>query len=259
MKKISIFIILSLSLFLSIDFSEDSEKLKLVIAGDENYAPLEYVDENGIYKGFNVDLIRAIGIELGLDIEIIPMKWDDALNALKEGKVDAIQGMNITDHRRESFDFTTETLENSHSIFVSKDNLYVKEISDLKGRIVSIQEGDVVFEGISDVSFERVIEKNDQVLAIDELLASNVDAFIGNTLIGKYYLQKTNQNELVKIAGSPLNTKPYAIAVKKGDTQTLHILEDGLNRLYENGTYDKIYVKWCGEDIDKGLAYWKKV
>lgn len=259
MKKLTIVIMIFMSIFQGVSFSEDSDKLKLVVAGDENYPPLEFVDDNGNYKGFNIDLIRAIGIELGLDIEIVPMKWDDAISALMLGKVDAIQGMNITESRKGEFDFTSKTLENSHSIFVLKENYYVKEISDLLGRKIAIQEGDVTFEKISNMEFEKIVITNDQTLAIDELINSNVDAFIGNTLIGNYYLQDTKQNDLVKIAGSKLNIKMYAIAVKKGDRETLEVLEKGVNLLYENGTYDKIYKKWFGENIDKGSYYWKNI
>ena len=63
----------------------------ILFGGDEYFPPFEYIDSNGVYKGFNVDIIRAIAIEMGLDVEIQPMTWKNTLVALKKGDIDAIQ------------------------------------------------------------------------------------------------------------------------------------------------------------------------
>ncbi|MHB9094630.1 MAG: transporter substrate-binding domain-containing protein, partial [Eubacteriales bacterium] len=84
---------LTLSTVEAISPVKDVHNKTIRIAGDIHYPPYEYVDENGVFKGFNVDIMRAIAIELGLDIELKPMTWQEALIALETGKVDAIQGM----------------------------------------------------------------------------------------------------------------------------------------------------------------------
>ncbi len=57
------------------------------------------MSENGVFEGFNVDIMNAISRETGLDLEIVPMDWEDAINALENGQVDVVQGMTITDYR----------------------------------------------------------------------------------------------------------------------------------------------------------------
>lgn len=56
--------------------SIDSKKV-YKFAGDCNHPPYEYVDCDGDYKGFNIDIMNAISNVKGLDIEIIPMEWGD--------------------------------------------------------------------------------------------------------------------------------------------------------------------------------------
>lgn len=62
------------------------ESITLRVAGDNNHPPYEYVDENGIFKGFNVDIMNALSIELGIHIEYMPMEWSNAVKALEEKK-----------------------------------------------------------------------------------------------------------------------------------------------------------------------------
>lgn len=252
-------IIILISLCASLSYCDDSETLKLVIVGDENYPPFEYVDDNGIFKGFNVDIVRAVAIELGIEIDVIPMTWDDAQKSLQEGTVDAIQGMNVTELRKSHYLFSEEIIKMSHSIFVLKDNIYIRDIEDLKGLNVVVQRGDVSLENLSDMKGINIIFRDDQVQCLDALLSGEAEAFIGNTFLGKYYLQKTQQYGKVKIAGNNVKVGDYSMAVNKDSPQTLSILNDGIKRIKKNGTYDKIYKKWFGEYIDEGTDYWKKV
>ena len=64
------------------------------------------MDKSGAYKGFNVDIIRAVGIEMSIDIELLPMAWNHAQQALERGEVDVIQGMTYSDHRAKKYIFS---------------------------------------------------------------------------------------------------------------------------------------------------------
>ncbi|KNF07471.1 sensor histidine kinase ResE [Gottschalkia purinilytica] len=234
-------------------------KETLKIAGDNNYPPYEFVDENGNYKGFNVDVMNAISIELGIDIEIIPMNWNDALMSLRRGEVDIVQGMTKSLYRKSIFEFSNELVINSQAIFVRKDTSFVTEVKDLSGLKVACQKGDVSDELIRNVSDITLLEKENQGLAIEALLNNEVDAFVGNRLTGLYYLQKTKRIEDVKIVGEPMHTIQYCSATKKGDKETLAILNEGIKRIKKNGTYDKIYKKWFGESFSDTNEKWKQL
>ena len=236
-----------------------SDITTLRIGGDNNYPPYEYVDTNGIYKGFNVDIIRAVAIELGLEIELIPTTWENAIELLKIGQIDAIQGMTVTPERDVAFDFTQEIVVNSQAIFVLSNTSYITELNDLEGKIVSIQAEDVTNEILAKVPGAIVIEKINQQEAIQALLSGEVDAFVGNRLTGIYYTQRFGLTESIKIVGDPISTTMYSTAVRTGDYELLSLLDSGITELKNNGTYDKIYKKWFGEVIIDVNKKWKKL
>lgn len=241
----------------------DDETIKmnetLKIAGDNNYPPYEYVDENGVFKGFNVDIMRAVAIELELDIELIPMTWEGAQLALQKGEVDAIQGMTKTKIRDEIFDFTDELVINSQAIFVRKDTSFIQDMKDLSGLKVAFQKGDVINEVIKTVPDIITIEKENQTIAIDSLLSGEVDAFVGNRLTGLYYLQKIKKIDEVKIVGEPMYVTKYCSATKNGNDEVLQLLNKGIAAIKANGTYDKIYRKWFGQTFTDTGERWRKL
>lgn len=225
------------------------QNVVLEVAGDINFPPFEYLDENHIYVGFNVDLIRAVALRIGIEVKFNPMKWEDACEKLKLGEVDIIEGMKRTTERDNLYDFSEEILTNSQSIFVLADNNYLNKYEDLTRNTVAIQKGDVAINNLRNIERVNIIFTKDQEEAFKKLLNKEVDAFIGNTLTGVYYANKLSINNKLKIVGGPLNSTSYSIAVKKGDKATLELLNRGLKEIKENGTYDMIYRKWFGQSF----------
>lgn len=257
-NKVLLLIIISIFCTQTV-FGESKLKVNpLKIGGDDNYPPYEFIDNEGNFRGFNVDVIRAIAIELGLDIHIIPNRWEDTMVSLEKGEIDAIQGMTLTPERDVIYDFTEEIVINSQNIFVLNETTYISDISDLKGKRVGIQAEDVTKKIIKDIEDIEIIEKSNQLEALKALIAGEVDAFVGNRLTGIYYIQTFDLTNTVKIVGEPLYSTKYALAVKSGDHELLNLLNSGLNEIKENGTYDKIYKKWFGEIIIDKYKQWRK-
>lgn len=263
-KKYIILFILILAIFslstvaYGIDETDSTDKV-IRIGGDDNYPPYEYVDRNGNYKGFNVDIMRAVAIELGIDIELVPMDWETALYSLRQRDIDAIQGMTITPSRDEMFDFTQELVTNSQNIFVMKNTTHITELEDLSGVRVSFQSGDVTDEILAKVPDIIPVEKENQMEALDALFAGEVEAFVGNRLTGIYYIQKKGLEGKVKLVGEPMLVTQYSAAVKKGDKELLALLNEGIDAIKKNGAYDKIYKKWFGEEILESGRKWRQL
>lgn len=227
-----------------------SEAQKVIrIAGDNNFPPFEYLSDSGVYTGFNVDIMNAVSIETGIRFEYYPMPWNEAVQAMRSGKVDAIQGMKYNQEREEIYDFSAPYFTSSQGIFVLKDNMYIRKIEDLKGRKVAVQKGDVASGLLSKVDRLKLVETNNQQEAVQSLIDGKVDAFIGNRITGQYFLQKNEQQSLIKIVGEPLDTTKYAIAVMPKNKELLTIFNQAISQIKKDGTYEKIEKKWFGEYI----------
>ena len=258
-KACLIFIILSL-LALSVPFwtfgeEVDLTKETIVVGGDYYFPPFEYEDENGIYKGFNIDIMRAIAIEKGLDIDIVPMPWYNALYALETGKIRAIQGMKFSEARSLRYDFSEPYLTSSLAIFVKSDNNYIVDLEDLKGAKVSVQKDDFAYDYLQSLGGIELLESETHEQAIDKLLSGEAVSYIGNRLTGLYTIQRSIYRDQIKITGEALLPSDYGIAVAKGDEVLLNLLNEGLSTIKRNGTYDKIYSKWFGEPIGLPESY----
>ncbi len=229
-----------------------------VVGGDENFPPYEFVVEvDGVkaYRGFNVDIMKAVALQTGIEIEFQPMTWASALDALDVGQLDAIQGMKYNAQRAAKYYFV-DYLTSAQSIFVRKETV-VTDLDSLRGHKIAVQGGDVAFQRLQASGDYDLVVVADQEEAFSRLLAGQVMAVIGNNLAGQYILQKNKQVDLVKIAGSDIEPGRYGVAVRKGDMQTLRIMQKGIEEIKKNGTYDKIYSKWFGQSIDYPSAYYR--
>ncbi len=229
------------------------------VGGDLNFPPFEYIDDNGVYTGFNVDITRAIALRGGFEVEFYPMKWEEACEKLKSGEIDVIQGMKYTVERSKQYDFSEAYLQNSQSIFVMEDNHKIISYETLRGNTVAIQKGDIVINNLKSLENVGVVFVKDQEEAFKELIDGKVDAIICNTLAGVSYLDKLKVRNKIKPVDMPLNYTDYSMVVKKGDSKVLKLLNKGLREIQNNGTYEMIYRKWFGNTNNYTKWYVKSI
>lgn len=248
--KFIVCVVLITLLFISPSYAVlDEEESMLIIAGDKNFPPYEYIDYDREYRGFNVDLMRALAIEMGIEIKLVPMDWMEAHALLHAGKIDAIQGMNFNEKRAEIYDFSDEYLVNSQVCFVKKENTNIFDLENLKGKRVAVQRSDLAAYILAEMGEIEVVFFSDLDGAFEQLINDEVDAVVGNRLSGLYNIQKNRTVNKIKIVGDELNLTPYGIAVQKGNTELLDKFNKGLQKLKRKGTYQKIYEKWFGKEI----------
>ncbi len=260
---ISIIVLFLFTATITVSFAVNVEtggKHKLRIAGDINYPPFEFMSDGDTltYRGYNVDVMHAIAIETGIEIEFVPLTWNEAKKALLEGKVDAIQGMIKTSSREYLYDFSDAYYMSKQVIFVSKDVNDISGIEDFKGRVIALQRGDANDELMSSIRYAKIRLYEDQNSAIDALAKGEVDVMLGNKSTGVYHIQRTHKSDLIKIVGETVMSNEYCVSVKKGNMETLKLINEGIHAIKEKGTLEKINKKWFGETIES-QKNWKSL
>ncbi len=263
MKKylfISLILIIIIASIFFINQKENSiaSNITIKLACDNSLPPFEFV-ENNILKGFNIDIARAISIDRGIDIEIVPMNWFDALLKLEHNEVDGILGMKETDIRKQKYSFSNPYIITSHGIFVRSDNSYISELSDLSGLTIGIQKNDISESLIKNIKNIHIIRYENQEKLLEALIQKNIDAYIGNRVTGAYNVQKHNYESVVKIVGDNLIEENYCFATQKENNEFLEILNIGIKNIKDNGSYDKIYNKWFGKQFTYNKNLIKKI
>lgn len=221
---------------------------QITLAGDIHYPPFEYQD-GSVYKGFNVDIMKAVAAAEGWDIDFVPMAWKDAVTALENGTIDGIQGMVITPQFQADFDFSDPYLVQEQRIFVNDENQVIQSLADLKNARVVVQEGRVSEQIATDLGIANLVKVADQHEALDLLALNKVDAVLGNDLAGMYWEQEPGNQGLIKTVGETIKLQNYALAVHKGNTELLQEFNEGLQRISEEGTYEEIQRFWFGQVV----------
>lgn len=146
MKKVILFLMLILS---SLSFATK----KLYVGTNAEFAPYEYL-ENGKMVGFDIELMDAIGEELGYEIVWSNMSFDGLLPALQMKKIDAvIAGMSQTPERQKAVTFSMPYLlfsSDEHYVIVNEESNYVKK-EELNGKKIGVQIGTMQEEFAKDL------------------------------------------------------------------------------------------------------------
>lgn len=219
---------------------------KLLIGTNAEFPPFEYINNDGVEDGFDIALIKAIGKEMGYDVEIKNMEFKSLIASISTGGLDgAIAGMTVTDERKQSVDFSDAYYTATQYIIVAKDSKITK-LADLNGKSIAVQEGttgdflstpgednEVITDESTNV--KRFKKGTDAVL---ELKNNSVDAVVIDANPAQEFV-KANKDTL-KCLVEDTSTEEYAIAVKKGNTELLKDLNEGMARVKKNGTFDKL-------------------
>ncbi|WXR62558.1 transporter substrate-binding domain-containing protein [Peptostreptococcaceae bacterium AGR-M142] len=240
-RKISMFF-LTILLFTDISFANT-----FIIAGDENYPPFEYIDYKGNFKGFNVDISKELFKIIDYDMNLEPMVWKEAMNALAKGDIDGIQGMKIVESRKDELVFTNPYITISDGIFVSMNTQDIIELQDFRNKKIAVQKNDNVVKNFFEVPNVNIVYTKDQEEAINLLHSGFVDACVVNKLTGFYIIQKNDYKKTIKHVGEDINPIEYGLAFKKDKKELVDDLNAALKKIKNNGTYNKIYGKWFGE------------
>ncbi|WP_224982877.1 transporter substrate-binding domain-containing protein [Geomonas agri] len=250
--------LLLLALCLVMPYSAWAAGGTIVVGGDHNYPPYEFIDKDGHPAGFNVDLTRAIAEVMGMTVEIRLGRWDEIRNALRTGEVDIVQGMVQADVRARDYDFSPPHSIINQSVFARRGTKPVRDLSDLKGKEVLVQNGGMMHDYLLGKNVgARIFPVDTHIDALRQLAAGKHDyALVGN-LPGLYLSREFGLSNIVPV-GRLFAGQPYCYAVSKGNEQILSQFSEGLAILKNTGRYQKIHDKWLGA-LEPPTVSWRKI
>ncbi|MCT2043176.1 ABC transporter substrate-binding protein/permease [Pseudoclavibacter alba] len=219
------------------------------VATDTTWAPFEF-DKGGELRGIDMDLIRAIAKDQGFNIQIQPIGFDGALQAVQANQADmVIAGMSITDERKKTFDFSNPYFDSGVQMAVSSANPEVKTYKDLKGKVVAVKSGTESFDFATELSKQYGFEVRgfqDTADVYNDLSTGNSAAIFDDYPIIAYAKQ-TGQVQ-VDIVTPQERGSSYGIAVNKGQNDALlAAINEGLKNVTASGEYDKILKEYLGD------------
>lgn len=215
---------------------------KLVV-GITDYAPMDYLDDNGEWTGFDAEFARAVAAKLGVDCEFIEIDWDNKYFELNANTIDCIwNGMTITEEGKLNASISNPYVKNAQVVVMNADvaanYATVESLSELT---IAVEAGSAGQEALEDLGLEFVAMQT-QSAALMEVAAKTCDACVidltmanAMTGAGTSYADLTSAQEL--------SAEEYGIAFRKG-SDTCDEVNKLMAAMMTDGTLDALAAKY---------------
>ena len=223
---------------------------KLVVALEGAWQPWSYHDESDTLVGYDVEVSRAIAEKLGVEPEYVESDWDSLFAGLDAGRFDIVcNGVEVTDERAKTYDFTTPYGYIHTALAVRKDNEDIKSFEDLKGKTTANSLASTYMELAE--SYGATVQGIDTLEETIQLLtAGRIDATL-NADVSFYDYLNVHPDADFKLVAQTEDASHVAIPVRKGDDSAslLESINTAIEELRADGTLKALGEKYFGQDI----------
>jgi len=221
--------------------------LTVHVGVERDFAPYSVVTSDGNPSGFAIDLLRAVARQTDLKLEFHEGTWQQVRRSVEAGKIDMVALMAKSTDRAELVDFSDTHINAFDSIFINSDNETIHSQDDLAHKHIIVEAGDLAEEYLQSKHFPASITAVKSPSEALKLLSTHqADAVICSQVVGLYTISE-EKIKSIKLASLPHfggYEREFAFAVRKGDHELLHRLNDGLKSVIASGEYGAIYEKW---------------
>lgn len=210
----------------------DEGKEKLIIVTEALYEPWEFY-ENGEIIGIDIDIAKEIANRMGKTLEILDVDFRNVFNELNNNNAHlCIAGLTITPERSEQVDFSIP-YHTTKAVIVVKTNSSYQDLDDLNGKTIAVQPATAVENYlISKYGEQNLTYRNSTPEAVQEVISGNAEAVAMPYENALVLIQENND---LRILDEELYRSDYAIAVKKGNSEMLQIVNKILEDLIAEG------------------------
>ena len=214
---------------------------------DPSWPPFEYVDgASGEVVGLDVDLARAIGRELGVEVAFVVSGWEGLYSALYAGQFDAIvSALPYDPWRTKEALYSISYFDAGPVIVVHAAETDIQEHKDLAGRTVHVEygaEGDVQARRLQKKWEDLEIETHDTAeAALTAAIEHPGSAAIVDAVSARLYIR---EHAGLKIVGESLYDELYVVAVHPRAASLQAAIDEALVKLRESGELEKLLDRW---------------
>ena len=254
----------------------DADSKTLTVGFDAEYPPFGYMDENGEYVGFDLDIAQKVCDNLGWELVKKPINWDSKDMELNSGNIDCIWNGFTINGREDDYTWSDPYLNNEQVMVVASDS-GIDTLADLAGKNVVVQAASAALDALNSDdnkdltdSFGSLTENPDYNTAFMNIDSGAADAVAVDIGVAKYQLAQREEGKY-KIIDEPIQSEQYGIGFAKGNEELRDTVWAEVMKLYEDGEIDKLAEQYqagkgvpclvaveqdyTGKALDVALAY----
>ena len=239
------------------DETTTSASDKLIMGTNAAFPPFEFVTTNGLvdkYDGIDVAIALKIAEKAGKTLEVSDMEFDGLIAAVSTGKVDmAVAGMTVTEERKQNVDFSDTYYVAEQVIVVAEDNTDITNAESLKdgkkvGVVLGYTADSIVTEDLA-LDDANIVRANRGIDVVQDVKNGKLDAVVIDSYTGK----KLAEMNGLKVIEDPeaFTAEEYAIAVKKGNTELLDVINETLAEMKESGEIEELAASYNDSTVEE--------
>lgn len=227
------------------------ERTTFTVGFDAEFPPYGYMDENGDYTGFDLELAAEVCNRRGWELVKQPIDWDSKDMELSSGSIDCIWNGFTMNGREDAYTFSVPYVDNSQ-VFVVKSDAGITGFDDLAGKIVGVQKDSSALAALESDSaelaatFAELTQYADYNTGFMDLEAGAIDALAIDIGVANYQIE--SRGEGFMILDEKLATEQYGIGFLLGNEELKDQVETTLLEMADDGTFMEIAEKYGLEE-----------
>lgn len=223
---------------------------KLVVGIEGTYPPFNFVDDDGNYAGYDVDVARAVAEHLGVEVEFVMAEWDALLVGIDAGRWDTvIADVTATDERREKYDFSDPYCFTARQVVVTKGNpLNLQSLEDLNGLKIATNATNSWVPRLEELGV-TIVPISEPVECAQAVLSGNADFCMFNDAVLGELRSNRPEIELEVAFKIESDVNEVSIPCRKGEERLLAEFNAAIAELRENGKLLEFSNKWFHQDL----------
>ena len=227
------------------------EDSTFTVGFDAAFPPYGYMDDNGEYVGFDLDLAAEVCERNNWTLVKQPIDWDSKDMELSSGSIDCIWNGFTINGREDKYTWSSPYVDNSQ-VFVVADGSGIADFSDLAGKAVGVQRDSSALSALNNEeepdnialrdSFSNLTEYADYNTAFMDLEAGAIDAIALDIGVAKYQIESRGTGFV--ILDKYLATEQYGVGFLLGNEELRDQVEKTLQEMASDGTFAEIAEKW---------------
>ncbi len=231
--------------------TDTAERTTFTVGFDAEFPPYGYMDDNGEYVGFDLDLAQEVCDRNGWELVKQPIDWDAKDMELSSGSIDCIWNGFTINGREDDYTWSVPYVDNSQVFVVAADSGIVSK-ADLAGKIVGVQKDSSALAALQDeenrenldlaASFTELVQYSDYNMGFMDLESGAIDALAIDIGVANYQISSRGDGYVV--LDDQLSTEQYGIGFFKGNDALKDQVEKTLMEMVDDGTFEKIAEKY---------------
>ena len=243
--------------------TEDTgDRTTFTVGFDAEFPPYGYMDDNGEYTGFDLELAEEVCKRKGWELVKQPIDWDAKDMELSSGAIDCIWNGFTINGREDDYTFSVPYVDNSQ-IYVVKEGSDIKSEADMEGKVVGVQADSSALAALEDAegkadlaaTFADLVQFADYNTGFMNLESGAIDVLALDIGVANYQIASRNGGFV--ILDEQLATEQYGICFINGNDALKDEVEATLMEMVNDGTFMQIAEKYSDYGLKESVCLGK--